>query len=88
MNTTLAELLACLDAAGVTLTDEQRAAFGLAVSRRLGGERMYFPKRASRPALNFVTSARVDGARPAAMVREYQVRYGVSRSTGYRWVKR
>jgi hypothetical protein len=84
LHPTISAILQCQEEAGIEITEEQRATFVRRLGATLGGGAVYFPKRAARPSGNFVTHI----GPSSTVVRELQVRYGVSRATGYRWIGR
>lgn len=83
MHPTIAAILQCQHDAGIETTEDQRAAFVRALAATLGGGPAYFPKRAARPS-----GAAVSVLRPATVVRDLREKYGVSRRTAYRWLRR
>lgn len=86
MHPTIAAILESLDGAGVEITPEQRAAFVRRLQARLGGTKLYMPKRAARPVSNFVEA--LGGTnRPVTAVRQLMGEYGIAQRTAYRWVR-
>ena len=72
--------IACEEALGVKLTDDQRVRVAQRVAQHFGGERVYVPKRAW-----FVVDGRFD---LSGGVRNVMGRYSIGRSKAYELMRR